>query len=72
MKLHYYEETDSLYIELNPKPSKNSQEISEGIVIDFDEQGNIVGIDIQHASDQLDLDTLETVSLPLLKTKIAG
>ena len=70
MKLHYYPETDSLYIELNPKPGADSRIIAEGIVADFDAQGNIVGIDIDHASDKLDLNTLETVALPALTTKL--
>jgi len=64
MKLNYYPETDSLYIELNPNPSVDSRIVVEGVVADFDEDGNIVGIDIDHASDKLDLNTLETVSLP--------
>jgi len=64
MKLHYYPETDSLYIELNPNPSVDSRIVVEGVVADFDEDGNIVGIDIDHASDKLDLNTVETVSLP--------
>ncbi|MBI4460025.1 MAG: DUF2283 domain-containing protein [Acidobacteria bacterium] len=64
MKLHYYPETDSLYIELNTDPSVDSRIVAEGVVADFDEDGNIVGIDIDHASDKLDLNTLETVSLP--------
>ena len=64
MKLHYYPETDSLYIELNSNPSMDSRIVVEGVVADFDGDGNIVGIDIDHASDKLDLNTLETVSLP--------
>ena len=65
MKLHYYPETDSLYIELNSNPGADTRIVAEGVVADFDEDGNIVGIDIDHASDKLDLKTLETVSLPL-------
>ena len=71
MKLHYYPETDSLYIDLNSKPGADSREIAEGLVVDFDAQGNVVGIDIDHASEKLELNTLETVSLPALTTKIA-
>lgn len=71
MKLNYYKETDSLYIELNPKPSADSQEIVNGLVVDFDEVGNVVGIDIDRASQKLDLKTIETVSLPVLTTKAA-
>lgn len=71
MKLHYYPETDSLYIDLNSRPSADSREIAEGLVIDFDAEGNVVGIDIDHASQKLDLKTLEAVSLPALATKLA-
>ena len=71
MKLHYYPETDSLYIDLNARPSADSREISEGLVIDFDEQGRVVGIDIQHASEVIDLKTLETEEFPARRTVLA-
>jgi uncharacterized protein YuzE len=50
MKLNYYRDTDSLYIDLSSKPSAESKEISEGVVCDYDAQGNLVGIDIDNAS----------------------
>jgi uncharacterized protein YuzE len=71
MKLHYYSETDSLYIDLSSKPSAESQEVADGIVVDLDESGSVVGIDIQHASEKLDLTTLEIESLPAAAVKIA-
>ncbi|MFZ3200855.1 MAG: DUF2283 domain-containing protein [Candidatus Acidiferrales bacterium] len=71
MKLHYYAETDSLYIELNPRPSADSREISDGLVVDFDAQGRVVGLDIQRASETMDLKTLEADSLPAKSTRIA-
>ncbi len=55
MKLNYYPETDSLYIDLSSKPSKESVEISEGVVIDYDDTGNITGIDIDNASRKINL-----------------
>ncbi len=69
MKLHYDRETDSLYIDLNSRPSVDSREIQEGLVIDLDAKGRIVGIDIQHASEVLDLSTLETEALPPVSLK---
>jgi uncharacterized protein YuzE len=65
MKLHYYPETDSLYIDLASAPGAESREISENLVVDYDESGNVVGLDIQHASQQLDLSKIETQHLPL-------
>lgn len=70
MKLHYDKETDSLYIDLNSQPSVDSREIQDGLVIDLDAKGRIVGIDIQHASELSDLATLETESLPAAKFKL--
>jgi uncharacterized protein YuzE len=65
MKLNYDRETDSLYIDLNSRPSADSREIQEGVVIDVDAKAKIVGIDIQHAPEVLDLATLEADSLPV-------
>jgi uncharacterized protein YuzE len=55
MKLNYYPDTDSLYIDLTSKPSVESREISEGVVLDYDAEGNLVGIDIDNASRKIDL-----------------
>jgi uncharacterized protein YuzE len=64
MKLHYYPETDSLYIELSGAPGSQAREIVEGLVVDLDAQGNVVGFDIDHASRKLDLSKVETIALP--------
>ena len=58
MKLHYYPETDSLYIELRDAPSTDTREIASGLNADFDSAGNVVGLDIDGASTKLDLATL--------------
>lgn len=63
MKLHYYPETDSLYIELKAAPSVETREIADGVNADFGQDGEVVGIDIDRAN-RLDLDTLEAVALP--------
>lgn len=65
MKLHYYPETDSLYINLSGRASVDSDEVAPGVVLDFDEAGQLVGIDIDHASKILDLTSLETVAIPI-------
>lgn len=67
MKFHYYPETDSLYIDLSEKVGAEAREVAPGVVIDFDDKGHIVGIDIDHASQLVDLSRIETESLPLVK-----
>ena len=64
MKLNYYPETDSLYIDLSEKTSIESKEISEGIVLDYDAEGNLVGIDIDNASKKVQLKELTLRRLP--------
>jgi uncharacterized protein YuzE len=64
MKLHYYTETDSLFIELASAPDAEAREIVDGLVVDFDANGNVVGLDIDHASRKLDLSKVETIALP--------
>jgi len=64
MKLNYYSDTDSLYIDLSEQPSVESREISEGIVLDYDVAGNLVGIDIDNASQKVDLKKLTLNKLP--------
>jgi uncharacterized protein YuzE len=64
MKLHYYPETDSLYIDLAEKVSAESREAAPGVVLDFDAGGQLVGIDIDHASQIVDLSRLESEAIP--------
>ena len=71
MKFHYYPETDSLYIELSSRPGTDVVEISSGIVIDYGQDGNPVGIDIDNASKVVDLTRLEAEALPLKELAIA-
>lgn len=71
MKLHYYPETDSLYIELKPEAGAEVREVAEGLNVDIDAGGEVVGFDIDRASARFDLSTLETIALPLRITRAA-
>ena len=59
MKFNYYAETDSLYIDLSERTSIDSKEVAPGVIMDFDAQGQIVGIDIDHASKIVKLKKIE-------------
>ncbi len=65
MKFNYYEETDSLYIDLMTEESVDSVEIRPGIVLDFNGDNKLVGIDIDQASTHVDLKHLFVNALPL-------
>jgi uncharacterized protein YuzE len=64
MKLNYYPETDTLYIEFSEEPSVESKEVSEGVVLDYDIKGNLVGIDIDNASKKVSLKELSLRKIP--------
>ncbi len=65
MRLSYHKDTDSLYIHLVERPGVETEEVAEGLVIDFDADGKPVGIDIEHAKNVIDLTKLDTESLPI-------
>jgi uncharacterized protein YuzE len=72
MKISDYPDTDSLYIDLSEQPSAESREISEGIVLDYDAQGRLVGIDIDNASKKVELKKLTLNKLPASEQIIAA
>jgi uncharacterized protein YuzE len=71
MKLSYDKETDSLYIHLSNTPSVDSDEVADGVVLDFDSNGVLVGIDVQHASQKTDIQSVSLSHLPLTDLRAA-
>jgi uncharacterized protein YuzE len=65
MKISYDQATDSLYIHLTDRASVESDEVQDGVVLDFDTNGALVGIDLQHASKRVDINNLSVSKLPL-------
>jgi len=72
MKLNYHPETDSLYIDLAERPSVETLEISEGVQLDYDAAGNLVGIDIDNASTKVQLKDLILSKLPSKVKNVAA
>jgi uncharacterized protein YuzE len=64
MRLNYDPESDALYIDLVERPSVESEEICEGVVLDYDAAGALVGIDIEHASAKVDLTRIVLDQMP--------
>ena len=72
MRVNYYPDTDSLYIDLAERASVESREVSEGIVLDYDAAGNLVGIDIDNASTRVQLERFVVSKLPGPVETVAG
>ena len=64
MKISYDKATDSLYIHLADRASVDSDEVKDGVVLDFDANGALIGIDVQHASERADIYSLSLSKLP--------
>ena len=65
MNFRYFSDSDMLYIELISGVSTESEEIAPGIVLDFDDHQRVLGIEIEDASNRVDLSRLELDALPL-------
>jgi uncharacterized protein YuzE len=65
MKISYDSATDSLYIHLSDRSSTDSDEVSEGVVLDYAADGALVSIDVQHASRKVDIHHLNISHLPI-------
>jgi uncharacterized protein YuzE len=72
MKVNYFPDTDSLYIDLSERTSVDSREISEGVVLDYDAAGHLVGIDIDNASTKVEIGRLIVSKLPATIEQKAG
>ncbi len=64
MNFRYFAETDMLYVELLPSTAVESEEVAPNIVLDFDEDERVIGIEIEDASQMIDFQSLELAALP--------
>jgi len=62
MRISYDEKTDSLYVRLKESPYYESDELKQGVLLDYDRKGNLVGIEILDASGYLSHDELASLT----------
>ncbi len=55
MKIKYFQETDTLYLEFSDGEITETRDLDENTLLDFDGQGNICAITIEHAKDRADI-----------------
>lgn len=55
MKLRYFEDTDTLYIELRDAAVADTRDLDESTLIDVDDKGRLIAITIEHAKDRAEL-----------------
>ena len=67
MRVRYDEEADALYIKLQEGGYHESDEIKDGFILDYDIDGNIIGIEILDASSHLAVADLSTVNFEITR-----
>ena len=55
MKIKYFQDTDTLYIEFRPAEVTETKDLDENTLLDLDRNGNICGITVEHASERADI-----------------
>ncbi len=58
MKISYFDDTDTLYIEFREATVTATQDLDDDTRLDLDSHGNIVAITMEHASSRADISTL--------------
>ena len=67
MRVRYDEEVDVLYIRLKETPYYESDEIKKGIIIDYDKDGNVIGIEMMNATEYLAPEELSTIKFDITR-----
>ena len=55
MKIKYFQDTDTLYIEFKSTAVCESRDLDENTLLDLDAEGNVCGITVEHALDRADI-----------------
>jgi len=55
MRVHYSPDADAIYIRLKEDKVHNTDEVTEDILMDYDDKGNVIGIEILSASEKGDV-----------------
>ncbi len=63
MKIEYDREADALYIQFRPVHSEGNMDIEDGVTVDLDREGHLVGIEILDASDRLGIQALANLTI---------
>ncbi len=71
MIFEYYPDTDMLYIRLREGESVESEEVAPDIVVDYDAHNRVIGIEIENASQHIDLTNIELRALPLAQSLLS-
>lgn len=58
MKIHFDQETDALYLRLDDTPIVNSEEVRPGVILDFDQNDQVIGMEILKVGERIPMANL--------------
>ena len=64
MKIKYFQDTDTLYIELRAVEVAETRDLVENTLLDLDREGNFCGITIEHASEHAGIPAFSYEQIP--------
>ena len=64
MKLQYFSDTDTLAISLSDNPSTTTNAVTDDVILDFDENGKVVGITVDHYSQNVESTMVQFIDMP--------
>ena len=64
MKIKYFQDTDTLYIEFRPVEAAETRDLDENTLLEIDSDGKICGITVEHASDRTDIPAFSFEQIP--------
>jgi uncharacterized protein YuzE len=67
LRIQYFEDTDTLYVVLKESETAETKDLDEHTLVEFDAQGNLVSMTIEHARERTDLADFSYSRVPAMK-----
>lgn len=71
MRINYNKKDDALYIRFHEAPYSESEEVKNGVIIDYDSAGRVIGFEVLDVSRNLPHDFLKEIQSESLKVDLA-
>ena len=67
MRIQYFEDTDTLYVVFKDAEVRETKDLDENTVVEYDAQGNLVSMTIEHARERTDVSNFSFQQIPAMK-----
>jgi uncharacterized protein YuzE len=67
MTIQYFEDTDTLYLVFKDAEVQDTKDLDENTLVEFDAQGNLVSMTIEHARERTDVSNFSFQQIPAMR-----